>query len=318
MAILRIQHIGVVVRDLEDACARFERTLGLKARDFRDDQGRGMQLDARILLGNECWLHLVQNWNPESRVYGFLAEKGEGLEHIALETDDIEADVAHLREIGVPIWEDRILDANDGYEAFVFPDQLPGLTVELIQSHDRSWFYPPEQVGRPISSTMELVRLQHIGLVVEDLQDACTKFEQLLALRAQDFRDDQGKGKQLDARILFPNQCWLHLVQNWDPASRVNRFLHSRGEGLDHIAIRSRNVKHDVARLRDDGVSFFEDTVFDANDGLEAFVYPDQLPGMTVELIQPHSHSWTFSDPGDAPGQADLADPSAPTAPPHA
>jgi hypothetical protein len=98
----------------------------------------------------------------------------------------------------------------------------------------------------------------------------------------------------------------------------VNRFLHSRGEGLDHIAIHSRNLEHDVTRLRDDGVSFFDDTVFDANDGLEAFVYPDQLPGMTVELIQPHSHSWTFPDPGDAPGQADLADPSAPTAPPHA
>ena len=260
MAILRIQHIGVVVRDLEAACARFERTLGLKARDFRDDQGRGMQLDARVLLGHECWLHLVQNWNPESRVFRFLEEKGEGLEHIALETDDIEADVAHLREIGVPIWEDRILDANDGYEAFVFPDQLAGLTVELIQSHDRSWFYPPEQVGRPISSTMELVRLQHIGLVVEDLQDACAKFERLFALQAQDFRDDQGKGKQLDARILFPNQCWLHLVQNWDPESRVHRFLDSRGEGLDHIAIRSRDVQRSVrAGLRD---------VLSAGDGL--------------------------------------------------
>ena len=294
MAILRIQHIGVVVRDLEDACRRFERTLGLTARDFRDDQGRGMQLDARILLGNECWLHLVQNWNPESRVYCFLQDKGEGLEHIALETDDIEADVAHLREIGVPIWEDRILDANDGYEAFVFPDQLPGLTIELIQSHDRSWFYPPDQVGEPISRTMELQRLQHIGLVVEDLADACGKFERLFDLKARDFRNDQGKGMQLDARILFSNQCWLHLVQNWDPRSRVNRFLGSRGEGLDHIAIRSEDVEHDVARLRAEGIPFFEDTVFDANDGYEAFVYPDQLPGMTIELIQPHQHSWTF------------------------
>ena len=137
--ILRVQHIGMVVRDLEDACERFERVLGLKARDFRDDQGKGMQLDARILLGNECWLHLVQNWNPESRVNRFLREKGEGLEHICLETDDIEADVAHLREIGVGVWEDRILDANDGYEAFVYPDQLPGMTAELIQPHAHSW-----------------------------------------------------------------------------------------------------------------------------------------------------------------------------------
>ena len=294
MAILRIQHIGIVVRDLEHACAQFERTLGLVARDFRDDQGKGFQLDARILLGNECWLHLVQNWNPESRVYQFLENKGEGLEHIALETDDIEADVAHLREIGVPVWEDRILDANDGYEAFVFPDHLPGLTIELIQSHDRSWYYPPEEVGQPISSSMQLMRMQHMGLVVEDLKDACGRFERLFGLRAQDFRDDQGKGKQLDARILFPNQTWLHLVQNWDPESRVSRFLRKRGEGLDHIAVRSQDVEHDVARLRAERIPFFEDTVFDANDGFEAFVYPDQLPGLTVELIQPHAHSWTF------------------------
>ena len=46
------------------------------------------------------------------------------------------------------VWEDRILDANDGYEAFVYPDKLPGLTIELIQSHDRSWYYPPEAVVR--------------------------------------------------------------------------------------------------------------------------------------------------------------------------
>src|SRR5215469_13079605 len=87
MAILRLQHIGMAVSDLRQACEWFERTLGLKARDYRSDQGRGMQLDARILLGNECWLHLVQNWNPESRVNQFLHSHGPGLEHIAVQTD---------------------------------------------------------------------------------------------------------------------------------------------------------------------------------------------------------------------------------------
>ena len=284
--ILRVQHIGMVVHDLHDACARFERVLGLPAIDFRDDQGQGMQLDARILLGNECWLHLVQNWNPESRVNRFLRERGEGLEHIALETDDIEADVAHLREIGVGVWEDRILDANDGYEAFVFPDKLPGLTVELIQSHDRSWHYPPDAVGEPVSNSLQVSRLQHIGLCVNDLDDACRRFERNFGLVAQDFRSDEGM--QRDARILFRNQCWLHLVQNGDPESRVNRFVRERGEGLDHIALQTRDVESDVAGLRERGIPFFEDTIFDANDGFEAFVYPDQLPGMTAELVQPH------------------------------
>ena len=310
MSILRIQHIGVVVRDLKDACDRFQRTFGLTAQDFRDDQGQGrlvqkqiVQYDARILLGNECWLHLVQNWNPESRVNHFLNTTGEGLEHIALETNSIEKDVAHLRSIGVPIFEDTIFDAQDGYEAFILPDQLPGLTIELIQSHDRSWVYPEAALGQPISSCMHLLQLQHLGLVVADLKSTSERFEKLFGLKAIDFRDDQGQGTlvqkrtvQYDARILFPNHCWLHLVQNWNPESRVNRFLSTRGEGLDHIALQSSNVHEDVAYLLDQQIPIFDDEIKDAQDGYEAFVYPDQLPGMTVELIQPHAHSWNFTE----------------------
>ncbi len=284
--ILRVQHIGMAVRDLEDACRRFGRALGLEARDFRNDQGKGMQLDARILLGNECWLHLVQNWNPESRVNRFLRERGEGLEHICLETDDIEADVAHLREIGVGVWEDRILDANDGYEAFVYPDELPGLTVELIQSHDRSWYYPPDAVGEPVSDALSLFRLQHIGLRVRDLEDACRRFERFFGLVAQDLRSGRGAGAQRDARILFPNQCWLHLVQNPDP----ERFPSERGEGLDRIALQTTDIKGDAESLRARGIPFLRDAVFDTDEGRAAFVGPDQLPGMTAQLIQPHAH----------------------------
>ncbi len=296
MTILRIQHLGIVVKDLNDACHQFDRAFGLKARDFRDDQAGGQQLDARILLGNECWLHLVQNWKPASRVSQFLEERGEGLEHIAVETDDIEGDAARLRANGIPVCEDTIFDRQDGYEAFVLPDQLPGLTIEFIQSHDRSWVYPVDAVGKPISSTMNLIRLHHFGLVVENLQDACKRIERVLGLSARDFRDDQGKGKQYDARILLPNRCWLHLVQNWNPESRVNRFLQSRGEGLDHIAIQTSDIRADVTDLRDHDIPVFRDEILNAADGFESFVYPDQLPGMTVELIQPHASSWSFPE----------------------
>lgn len=283
--ILRVQHIGIVVRDLRDACDRFERVLGLSACDFRDDQGQGMQLDARILLGNECWLHLVENWNPESRVNRFLRERGEGLEHIAIETDGIEADVARLREIGVGVWEDRILDANDGYEAFVFPDRLPGLTVELIESHERSWVYPPEAVGEPVSRSLHLTRLHHIGLCVNDLDDACRRFERYFGLAAGNVGSDDGVAVR-EACIPFRNRCSLQLLASRDPATRAGRFLRERGEGLEHIALETSDIERDVAELRRRGVRILDDTIHRFDEGLAAFVHPGELPGMTVELVE--------------------------------
>jgi len=292
VAIIRVQHLGMAVRDMHAACEQLEKVFGLKCRDFRDDQGRGMQYDSRMLLGNDCWLHIVQNWNPEARVYQFLEKHGEGLEHIALESDDIEADVQHLRDIGVPIYQDKIFDAADGFEAFVYPDQTHGLTVELIQPHAHSWTYP--QDAGTVSDKMGLIRVQHIGLAVNDLKAACARLEELFGLKCQDFRDDQGKGMQYDARILLGNECWLHVVQNWNPESRVNRFLKTHGEGLEHIALQTDSIEDDVQYLRDIGVPVYQDNVFDASDGFESFVYPDQTPGMTVELIQPHATSWHY------------------------
>ena len=108
MTIVRVQHIGIAVKDFQGTLNKFEKVFGLKARDFRDDQGKGYQHDSRVLLGNNCWIHIVHNWDPNSRVYQFVENVGEGLEHIALETDDIESDVQRIRDMGVPIFQDKI------------------------------------------------------------------------------------------------------------------------------------------------------------------------------------------------------------------
>jgi methylmalonyl-CoA/ethylmalonyl-CoA epimerase len=294
MAIIRLQHIGLAVKDLHESCARFERIFGLTARDFRNDQGKGMQLDARILLGNDCWLHVVQNWNPNARVYQYLENHGEGLEHIALETDNIEADVQRLRAAGVPIVDDTIFDANDGYEAFVRPEDAIGFTVELIQPHQRSWGYPPDAKGQPVSSKMGLLRLQHFGLVVNDMHAACRRFEQLFGLGWRDFRNDQGSGMQHDARIPLGNECWMHVVQNWNPASRVNQFLQNKGEQLEHISLQTHTIAEDVEHLNAIKTPIWNRAILNAPDGFEAFVYPDDGVGFTVELIQPHPYSWGY------------------------
>ncbi|NLE76299.1 MAG: hypothetical protein GX605_06050 [Chloroflexi bacterium] len=291
MAIIGVQHIGVAVRDYHRAVEQFRTLFGLQTQDFRDNQGP-TQHDGRILLGNGCWLHVVHNWNPQSRVAQFVERHGEGLEHIALLSDDIFADVRRVSDAGVPFFGGRVFRAPDGWEAFVYPEYNNGVTVELIQPHRTSWQYPA--ASGPLSPTTGIVQLQHIGLAVNDCRAACQRFEELFGLRAQDFRTDQNGTDQVDARILLGNRCWLHVVENKNPQRRVNQFIQKHGEGIEHIALQTTSIEADVAHLKSVGVSVFQDRIFNAPDGFETFIYPDSTPGVTVELIQPHATSWAW------------------------
>lgn len=286
--IVRLQHVGLAVRSMEETCKTFERLFGLKCQGLRNDQGKGMQLDCRILLPNRCWLHIVQNWNPESRVNRHLKQKGPGVEHIALESDDIEADVQRVKDAGAPIFQDKIFNAPDGFEAFVYPEHTTGVTVELIQPHDTSWAF---QICR--RSERNVLGLQHIGLAVRDLEKTCKIFKELFGLRCQDLRTDQHGGTQKDAMIPLGNdRLWLHVVESWARDNRVYQHLEEHGEGLEHIAIEVNNVKDAVDRVKAAGIPIYQDRIYtDRDDGLEAFVYPEYTTGAAVELIQPHPWS---------------------------
>ncbi len=264
----------MAVSDLRQACDWFESTLGLKARDFRNDQGRGMQLDARILVGNECWLHLVQNWNPESRVYQFLHNHGPGLEHIALQTDSIEADVQHLRDLGVPIFDDRIFHAADGFEAFVYPDQTLCMTVELIQPHTSSWTYPAE-TSQPVSEQLRIQKLDHVGLAVKDTAAACERLQSLFGLKAT--------AAAPNPCITLPNDCWLAFADG--SSSSVDSLLSKYGPGLHHIAFETANLEDDTRRLG--ATAQAADAPADHLGGRPAAsVRPDDAIDTRVELVQ--------------------------------
>jgi len=286
--ITRLHHIGLAVESLEKACLKYEDLLGLKAIDIRKDQGKGFQLDARIMIPNECWLHLVQNWNPDSRVNRFLKSHGEGLEHVALQTDDIEADVNHLRKIGVPVYEDTIFNAADGFEAFVYPEHAIGFTVELIQPHATSWAFDPARLSNP-----NILGLQHIGVAVNNIHAAAERFEKLFHIKADGLRTDQHYGTQKDITIEPGNdRLWFHLVESKDPENRVTQYMDKHGEGLEHLCIEVKDIREAVKRVQGHDVPLHQHKIYlDRADGFEAFIYPEFNHGVTIELIEPYSSS---------------------------
>ena len=203
--ILRLQHIGTAYRSHASAAERLRRT-GLEPAELRADQGRGFQLDSRKLLGNECWLHVVHNWNPEARVCQYLRNQGEGLEHIAIETDDIEGAVARVKETA-PIFEDKIFPAADGFEAFVYPEDACGFTVELIQPHASSWNWPDPPPAR-VSPMLTVRRLAEVVAGAPDPEAAGRRFEELFAVGVESGNGNGGDGVE----VAFRNDCRLRFA----------------------------------------------------------------------------------------------------------
>jgi catechol 2,3-dioxygenase-like lactoylglutathione lyase family enzyme len=141
--VLGLQHIGVAVRDLETFCESFDRMLDLSAKDLRTDQHGGEQKDVMIEPGNDrLWLHVTQSWGENARVRQFLETKGEGLEHLCIEVDDIREAVKRVNLAGIPFFNHKIFtDRPDGFEAFVYPEHSTGVTVELIEPYPTSRGY---------------------------------------------------------------------------------------------------------------------------------------------------------------------------------
>jgi len=145
--VLGLQHIGVAARGLEATCKTFERLFDLQLRDLRHDQHGGQQKDVMIMPGNDrLWLHVTQSWGPKARVRIFLEEKGQGLEHICIEVDDIREAVKRATSAGIPIFDHKIYtNRPDGFEAFVYSEHTTGVTVELIEPYPTSRGYRPRK-----------------------------------------------------------------------------------------------------------------------------------------------------------------------------
>jgi methylmalonyl-CoA/ethylmalonyl-CoA epimerase len=133
MNVKKLDHVGLTVRDLDKTIAALERVLGVKA------FGREDRPDDRVRLGfvplGDTALQLLEHWGEAHSAVGrWFREQGPGSPHIALEVEDLRAEIVALRAAGVPLLGNPPdPGARGSVTAFIDPLATNGLLTELVE-----------------------------------------------------------------------------------------------------------------------------------------------------------------------------------------
>jgi len=128
----KIEHIGIAVKDMNDANVLFEKLLGVPSYKMESVESEGV-LTSFFQTGTNK-IELLMATNPESPIAKFLDKKGEGIHHIAFDVEDIHAEITRLKSEGfVLINEVPKKGADNKLVVFLHPKNTNGVLVELCQ-----------------------------------------------------------------------------------------------------------------------------------------------------------------------------------------
>ena len=131
-----IDHLGIAVKSLEQA-KKFYQQLGMQVMPEEIVEQEKVRL-AMVPLG-ESRIELLEPTSEESPIAKFIAKRGEGLHHVSLRVEDIQATVRRLKEQGVRLISEEVKTGAGGHlYVFVHPQSAGGVLLELVQeAHKR-------------------------------------------------------------------------------------------------------------------------------------------------------------------------------------
>ncbi len=130
--VLRVDHIGIAVKDMEQAKKFYTDVLGMTA--MGEEVVEQQKVKVCFIPCGDSEVELLESTSPDGPVAKFIEKNGEGIQHVALRVDNIEAALADLKEQGV-----RLIDETPRYGAggasiaFVHPKATGGILLELSQ-----------------------------------------------------------------------------------------------------------------------------------------------------------------------------------------
>ncbi|RMG56299.1 MAG: methylmalonyl-CoA epimerase [Acidobacteria bacterium] len=133
----KIDHLGIAVRSIAEALKFFRDTLGLplKGEEIVPDQ----RVRVAMLPLGDARIELLEATDEQSPIARFIARRGEGLHHVCIAVEDIEATLDRLKAAGVRLVDEVPRCGAGGHKiAFLHPSSTHGVLIELVEEHSSS------------------------------------------------------------------------------------------------------------------------------------------------------------------------------------
>jgi methylmalonyl-CoA epimerase len=130
----RIDHIAIIVRDLEQALTFYRDVLGIAPREVKDVPSEQVRIAFLPMGGpNGSQIELIQPVTEDSSLVRFLEKRGEGLHHVCLQVADVDVALRDLKAQGAVVLDEQPRLAAEGRAIFLHPRGTHGVLLELLE-----------------------------------------------------------------------------------------------------------------------------------------------------------------------------------------
>ncbi len=262
-----LHHVGIVVPDADEALGFYRDVMGLTvAKDeVVEEQGvRGV-----LLPFGENEYELLQPVRDDTGVARFLESRGPTLHHICLRTDDIRAELARIRALGVELIDEEPRYGLAGEIAFLHPRSMHGVLVELAEVEDR---HASSAKG-----------FDHLAARVTDYEAARARWGEVAGLEEHAQIHVEESGMLIGQ---FPiGQCMLELLAPDGPDSPLASGEQREGAS-PMTAIEVADLDAEIARYRAAGLDVPDAVVGVLPGTRRSEISADQAFGIRIQLLE--------------------------------
>ncbi len=132
MKTLKIDHIGIAVKNVEERLKLYKDLLGLEVQHVEELPERGLKV--YFIKVGESRFELLEEISDGSEIHSFLEKRGEGFHHIALRVEGIEEFIEKAKQLGIkPLSDEPKPGAHGTKVVFLHPKTTGGLLIELVE-----------------------------------------------------------------------------------------------------------------------------------------------------------------------------------------